>query len=321
MATRQKSAEVKVGVSSCLLGQEVRFDGGHKRNAFVAKRLANYFEFVHFCPEAAAGLGIPRPTIHLKHMGGTVRLVQVKNNDIDVTDQITEISRRAAGGMAELSGYILKKDSPSCGMERVRIYKDYGLPPDRNGRGLFAQALLEAHPNLPVEEEGRLSDAALRENFIQRVYAYHRWQQLEKEGLTVHGLMDFHSRHKLILLAHDENIYRKLGPLVASLSRESLPEKANQYIRLVMQALKKQATRKRHTNVMQHMMGYLKKDLSSEDKQEFNELLTTYRKGQVPLIVPLTLLRHHLRRSPQPYIAQQHYLEPYPEELMLRNNV
>lgn len=312
---------IKVGVSSCLLGEEVRFDGGHKRNTFVAKRLSEYFEYVHFCPEMAAGLGKPRPTIHLQYVEDAVRLVQVKNNDIDVTHAVVKASTRAVKNMDELSGYIVKKDSPSCGMARVRIYKDHGHPPDRNGRGLFAQALMERYPNLPVEEEGRLSDATLRENFIQRVYVYHRWQALEKEGLSVRGIMEFHTRHKLILLAHDESCYRQLGPFVAQLSSETLSQDACTYIRKLMASLSKPASRKRHTNVLMHMMGYLKRDISSDDKQELNDILTDYRTGQVPLIVPLTLLRHHLRRAPQPYIAQQHYLSPYPDELMLRNNV
>lgn len=312
---------IKVGVSSCLLGEKVRFDGGHKRNKFVVDSLSKHFTFVHFCPEMAAGLGKPRPAIHLKQVGDQVRLVQVKDNSIDVTDQLNTASAKAIEGMGELSGYILKKDSPSCGMARVRIYKEANHPPDRDGRGVFVEALAKTHPNLPMEEEGRLSDPGLRENFIERVYVYNRWLVLENEGLSVKALMDFHTRHKLILLAHDEACYRELGPLVASLTPETLQEKAGQYIGMLMSSLKKRATRKRHTNVLMHVMGYLKKDLSSDDKEEFNQILDHYREGQVPLVVPLTLLRHHLRRAPKPYINQQHYLAPYPEDLMLRNSV
>jgi len=228
--------------------------------------------------------------------------------------------RRAAGGMAELSGYILKKDSPSCGMERVRIYKDYGLPPDRNGRGLFAQALLEAHPNLPVEEEGRLSDAALRENFIQRVYAYHRWQQLEKEGLTVHGLMDFHSRHKLLMMSHSPSHSRMMGKLVAEGKALPMADLFTQYEGLLMSALRLKTTLKKNVNVLQHIMGYFKKQLSPDEKQELLEIIGRYRQEHVPLIVPVTLLNHYVRKYKQPYLAQQVYLNPHPVALKLRNH-
>ncbi len=311
---------IKIGISSCLLGHKVRHDGGHKRNAYAVNTLAKYFEFKPFCPEIAIGLGVPRPTLRLVKADAEVRLVGVRDPRLDVTGDMLQGADQVIQQLDDLSGYILKKDSPSCGMERVRVYNGKGQP-ERNGRGLFASKLLEARPNLPVEEEGRLMDPVLRENFIERVFVFYRWQQVLREDLTVRGLMDFHSQHKFNLLAHSENAYRELGPLVASASPENLDASSERYIEKLMQALRQLATRKRHTNVLMHVMGYLKKVLTSDEKQELREILDNYRHGQVPLIVPITLLRHHLRRAPDPYIEKQYYLDPYPEELMLRNNL
>jgi uncharacterized protein YbgA (DUF1722 family) len=205
-------------------------------------------------------------------------------------------------------------------MERVRIYNEKGIP-EKNGSGLFAARLMEAHPNLPIEEEGRLMDPVLRENFIERVFVYYRWQKLLRTGLTVKDLMEFHASHKFNLLAHNESIYRELGPLVAQATPKNLETIAEQYINMLMKGMKKPATRKRHTNVLMHVMGFLKNALSSDDKQELLDILEQYRLGRVPLIVPITLLRHHLRREPHPYIEKQYYMKPYPEELMLRNSL
>jgi uncharacterized protein YbgA (DUF1722 family) len=205
-------------------------------------------------------------------------------------------------------------------MERVRVYNEKGIP-EKNGSGLFAARLMQAYPSLPVEEEGRLMDPVLRENFIERVFVYYRWQKLVAEGLTVKGLMDFHASHKFNLLAHNESIYRELGPLVAQATPENLETIAEQYLEMLMMGLKKPATRKRHTNVLMHVMGFLKNALNSDDKQELLDILDQYRHGRVPLIVPITLLRHHLRNEPHPYIERQFYMNPYPEELMLRNSL
>lgn len=311
---------IRIGISSCLMGMEVRHDGGHKRNKYVINNLSDHFEFTPFCPEVAAGLGTPRPAIHLTKRGESIRLVEVKNHHADMTDAMLETSADYVSRMDGLSGYILKKDSPSCGMARVRLWNEHGQA-DRVATGLFAQALMDAHPHLPIEEEGRLMDAVLRENFIERVYVYARWQELERSGLSPRGLMAFHRNHKLTLLAHDEVTYRKLGPLVAKVRPENIDEVAQEYIGLLMQALKKPATRKTHTNALMHAVGHLKKVLERDEKAEMNELLEHYRTGLVPLVVPITLLKHHLRKNPAPYIEAQHYLQPYPETLMLRNSV
>jgi uncharacterized protein YbgA (DUF1722 family)/uncharacterized protein YbbK (DUF523 family) len=311
---------ITLGISSCLLGNEVRHDGGHKRNVYVTNTLSEYFSFRPYCPEMAIGLGVPRPTIRLSRSADGIRLTGSGDSDLDLTADMNTWSKGAIEGMRDLSGFVLKSNSPSCGMERVRVY-DQNSVPARDGIGLFANALMQAMPWLPVEEEGRLNDAMLRENFIERVFVYYRWQQLLSEGLSVFGLMEFHQRHKFILLAHDEAEYRKLGPLIAGLNRNNLAQISDEYLLRMMTCLKARASRKRHTNVLMHVMGYLKNKITGDDKQELIEVMDSYRHGKVPLIVPVTLMKHHLRKFPDDYISNQYYMAPYPEELILRNMI
>jgi uncharacterized protein YbgA (DUF1722 family)/uncharacterized protein YbbK (DUF523 family) len=311
---------INIGVSSCLLGLEVRHDGSHKRDRFITDILSEHFDFIAHCPEMAIGLGLPRPAIRLQTFNNKVHLVDSKNHHIDHTDAMIESSQAYVKQMQPLSGYILKSKSPSCGMERVNLYNDSGMP-QKTGVGLFASELMKAYPDLPVEEEGRLHDAGVRENFIQRVYAYNRWQCISEKGLSVASLMEFHKRHKLILMAHDEPVYRNLGKLVATTRKENLPENAAEYISQFMQAIKKRATRKRHVNVLQHTMGYLKKHIDRDDKHELLHLFERYARGEIPLVVPITMLKYHFRKTPQDYINEQFYMSPYPENLMLRNHV
>lgn len=312
--------EITLGISSCLLGNEVRHDGGHKRNVYVMSTLSEYFRFRAFCPEMSIGLGVPRPAIRLTRSADGIRLTGSDDPGLDLTDDMNSWSAGAIQGMHDLSGFILKNNSPSCGMERVRVYDGNGAP-SRDGTGLFAAALMSAMPWLPVEEEGRLNDPMLRENFIERVFVYYRWQKMMHEGLTVSSLMEFHQRHKFILLAHDEQEYRKLGPLIANINKDTLNEVADEYLLRMMTSLKARSSRKRHTNVLMHVMGFLKNRIDSDDKQEMIEVMDNYRHGKVPLIVPVTLMRHHLRRFPDEYISSQYYMAPYPEELMLRNMI
>lgn len=314
------SERILIGASACLLGDEVRYDGSHKKNSYLLDTLGDYFDFTRYCPEMAIGLGVPRPTIRLIERDGETRLVDGRDNTIDHTEHMIEKSREYCDGLGALSGYVLKSRSPSCGMERVNLFNIKEMPSKR-GVGIFAAELMRRFPELPVEEEGRLNDLRLRENFIERVFTYYRWQQMMRQGLSVGSLMEFHRIHKFILLAHDENTYRKLGPLVAAVDAENLAATAREYIRSMMLALKQIATAKKHMNVLQHVMGFLKNDLAKEDKQELLDLLERYRLGKLPLIVPLTLLNHHLRRYPNDYISEQLYMNPYPEELMLRNHV
>jgi uncharacterized protein YbgA (DUF1722 family)/uncharacterized protein YbbK (DUF523 family) len=312
--------KILLGISSCLLGNEVRYDGGHKRDRYVTDTLSEYFEFTAYCPETAIGLGIPRPTIKLALVDDQVRLVDSKDTSLDYTDLMASAASSYSQLLTDISGYILKSKSPSCGMERVKLYES-DTKVSSEGVGRFAHALMEQQPCLPIEEEGRLNDAKIRENFIERVFAYHRWLQMFNDELTTARLMDFHRQHKLTLLAHNEKLYRQMGPLVAGANAENLPETANRYLELFTEAMKTQASRNTHINVLQHIMGYLKQDLDSDDKAELIEIFDKYKSGEIPLIVPITLLRHHFRKHPDDYINEQVYLNPYPEELMLRNHV
>jgi len=314
------TARIRLGISSCLLGQEVRYDGGHKHNGYITESLGQFFEFVPFCPEVAIGLGVPRPPIRLvKGVDGT-RARGIKNPTLDVTDRLAEYAAKVAPKLRGVSGYILKKGSPSCGMERVKVYGRQGVSVSA-GAGIYAGALMELLPELPFEEEGRLMDPVLRENFIERVFVYHRWQQLAGQRLTARRLVEFHTRHKFIVLAHDEKRYRELGRLVATADRRGIAAIGQDYITLLMQALRKPATRTRHSNVLQHLFGFFKDNLDAGDKRELLALIDSYRRGHVPLVVPITLIRHYLRRFPEPYVSAQYYLAPHPDELMLRNQI
>ena len=309
---------LRLGVSACLLGAKVRFDGGHKRNRFIIEELGAHFEFVPFCPEVAIGMGAPRPPIRLVGEVQAPRAVGSRDDSLDVTDALREYSATTAARLGGVCGFVFKKDSPSCGIERVKVYSNTGMP-HRDGSGIFARAVQEANPLLPVEEEGRLNDPGLRENFVSRVLVYARWQALRRQPLSKKGIIDFHTRHKLLLLAHSPSAYRELGGLLARLDNASLDALADRYIERLMQVLKTQASRKRHVNVLQHLLGYLRKQVDDANRADLANVIDDYRRGLVPLVVPVTLLQHHFRRNPNPYISRQVYLNPHPRELMLRN--
>lgn len=312
---------IRVGISSCLLGNQVRYDGGHKRDRCITDTLGRLFEWVPVCPEVELGLGTPRETLQLMGAPETPRLVFAKTGG-DITDEMRGWSQKRLEQLAklDLSGYILKSDSPSCGMERVRVYGKSGRP-TKPGTGIFARALMDGLPLLPVEEEGRLHDSALRENFVERVFCYRRWQDLTAGGLTRGRLVDFHARHKLLLMAHSPRHYAELGRVVARAKTMSPKALEKTYGELYMTALKVKATTKKHTIVLQHILGYLKRNLGPHDKTELLAVLADYAEGLVPLLVPLTLLKHHLSRCEVAYVLEQVYLNPHPKELMLRNHV
>lgn len=316
------SPPIRIGVSSCLIGREVRFDGGHKRNDFLTEMLSNFVEFVPVCPEVELGLGVPRESVKLKRdVGGEVRMIASRSG-ADLTEGMRTFAERRVSALerADLSGYVLKKDSPSCGMERVRIYRPSGMP-SRDGRGLFAAALMDRMPNLPVEEEGRLSDAHLRENFIERIFAYNRMRALFGTRWSRAALIAFHTAHKLTLMAHSPRAYAELGRLVAEVKTMAREELRTRYESQFMAAMKRLATAARHANVMHHMAGYLRGRLDDDSRSELMELIEEYQHGTVPLIVPLTMIRHWVRRFDIAYLKGQTYLEPHPRELMLRNHV
>ncbi|PAV25811.1 uncharacterized protein YbgA (DUF1722 family) [Tamilnaduibacter salinus] len=313
-------SEIPVGISACLLGAQVRHDGGHKHSRFCTGILAKHFSFKSVCPELEAGLGVPRPTIHLRQYDDGLRLTETKNGT-DHTQRMRDWITGIMPELAHLRGYILMAKSPSCGMERIKVHNPEGNVIARDGRGLFADALIQAFPDMPVEEEGRLNDARLRENFIERVYAYDDWMTLRENGLTRGGLVDFHTRHKFQLLAHDEPTYRRLGPMIGDLKSAPLEDIADEYIREFMAAMSQKIKPGAHVNVMQHMMGFLRDALSDADRQMLMEQIEAYRREEVPLVVPMTLLRMAQRREPVDYLEKQQYLTPYPDELGLRNQV
>jgi uncharacterized protein YbgA (DUF1722 family)/uncharacterized protein YbbK (DUF523 family) len=305
-------APIRIGVSACLLGDEVRYDGGHKRDPFLTSVLGPLVEFVKVCPEVEIGMGTPREAIHLSERDGVIRLVAVKSG-IDYTDRMDAyaVRRVAALERERLSGYVLKKDSPSCGMARVKVH-DGRNPPARRGVGQYARALLARFPHLPIEEEGRLADSKLRENFIERVFAYRRLQQLFDSRWTIGDLVRFHTAHKLVLLAHSASAYTRLGRLVASAKMRERDSLRDEYSAGFMTALTAAATRARHVTVLQYMAEYFKKTLDQASRDELGATIDDYRRGLIPLVVPVTLLRHHVRQQRVSYLAEQVYLAPHP---------
>lgn len=316
---RNSDRPIRVGVSACVLGHNVRFDGGHKLDHFVRDTLGTFVEFVNVCPEMEVGMGVPRESVRLVRIGGGIRMVS--QSGVDHTTAMKKYARERCERLAgdELCGFIVQKNSPSCGMERVKVYRP-GTMPERNGRGLFTAALMERMPHLPVEENGRLNDPALRENFVERIFAYRRLRQLFSGRWRVGDLVAFHSREKLLVLSHDRPAYERLGRLVASAKGRSREEVADEYQETLLGALARLAARGKQTNVLSHISGYLKRLLDDEDRREVQDVIESYRQGLVPLIVPITLLRHHVRRHGLEYLAQQTYMDPHPRELMLRNH-
>jgi len=312
---------IRVGISACLLGEAVRFDGGHKRDPFLTETFGAFVEWVPVCPEVECGFGTPREAMRLVRVDNDVRLLTVRTA-VDLTDRMAAYTRRRVAQLdaEDLYGYVLKKDSPSCGLERVKIYGTGGVP-EKSGRGILARSLVERFPSLPVEEEGRLSDPRLRENFVERVFAYWRLRGLFSGRWNLGALVEFHTGHKLILMAHSPEAYRQLGRLVARARGVGRKDLERRYTELFMSAMAVIATPRRHANVLQHMAGYFKNLLDAESKAELGAAIDDYRRGLVPLVVPITLLRHHVRVHGVSYLEGQRYLAPHPKELMLRNHV
>lgn len=314
------SVKIPLGISACLLGEQVRFDGGHKRLALAVNELAPFVRFEPICPEMAIGLPTPRPALRLVKQGDEeIHLCFSKEGGEELTQQMNDWSAERVKSLHHLCGYILCAKSPSCGMERVRVYE-----PDTNnnrkaGMGLFVEKLKAELPWLPVEEDGRLHDPALRENFVGRICALHEFNQMWQRGLTRAQLIAFHSRYKLLMLAHSQEKYRELGPFVASMSQwDSLEAFAFEYRNRMMELLSQPASRRNHTNVLMHAQGYFRRQLSSPQRQELAELIDRYRCGVQPLLAPITMLKHYMSQYPHPWLTQQRYFDPYPEALRLR---
>lgn len=313
------SDSIIIGISACLLGSAVRFDGGHKRCEFAVAQLAPYVQFEPVCPEMAIGLPTPRPALRLNKSQQQTRLCHSNDRNIDVTEQMQQFSERRVAELQHLCGYIVCAKSPSCGMERVKVYEENDSGARKSGIGLFTAELLRQLPWLPVEEDGRLNDPLLRENFVERVFALYELNMLWRKGLTRGGLIAFHSRYKLSLLAHSQPEYRELGRFVADIEKwDSLEAFAIEYRQRLMTLLQHKATRRNHTNVLMHVQGYFRRQLNAAQRQELAQLIDRYRQGLQPLLAPITLLKHYMAEYPDSYLAQQRYFEPYPEALRLR---
>lgn len=314
------TSPLRLGISRCLLGEEVRFDGGHKQDHFLTDVLGRYVEWVLVCPEVEAGLGTPREAMRLVGNPHHPRLVTVTTKH-DHTKPMEAMIDARLGSLQkqDLSGFVFKRGSPSCGLERVRVYTVQGMP-SQSGVGIFAKAFTEQFPLIPVEEEGRLCDPSLRENFIERVFCYRRFQDLVQNGVTRQTLIRFHTIHKYLLLAHSQQHYEAMGRLVGQAERYRLKELTLKYGEHLMRALTMKATVHKHVNVLQHIVGYFKSRLTTHEKAELLGLITDYHRGLTPLIVPLTLVKHYVRILDVGYIRDQVYLSPHPKELMLRNH-
>lgn len=313
--------KIRLGISSCLLGNNVRWNGGHAMDRFLVNSLGKYVEYVPVCPEVECGFGIPRDTFRLVGDPKRPRLV-IHKTGADHTERMEAWARKRVEELEkeELCGYIFKSDSPSSGMERVKVYSDKGIP-SKVGVGIFARIFMEHFPLTPVEEEGRLHDPVLRENFIERIFTYMRYCDIMEGTRQVGRLVDFQTKNKLLLMAHSPKHLKEMGSLVAHAKGMPARELVERYESLLMEAMALKPTVAKHENVLMHIMGYFKKDLSADEKQELLGVINDYKRGLIPLIVPVTLLSHYVRKFRQPYLKEQTYLNPHPMELMLRNHV
>lgn len=320
MVSSAQMNKIAVGISSCLMGEEVRYNGGHKHDSYCTAVLTRYFEFKPFCPEVAIGLGVPRQTIRLVGELGAVRVVGTQDSTLDVTDRLSAYTESVLDSVADLRGYIFMKDSPSCGLYSAKVYSEKGAPIGK-GAGLYAGRLHERFPLLPMEESGRLNDPGLRENFIARVFLYDRWLRDVAAEPSAQKLVAFHSRHKYFVMSYGQKLYREAGALVARAGCGELLSLLAEYIQKIMLGTAKPPTRKGHVNVLAHMVGYLRETVPGGIRQDLIKAIEEYRTGQVPLAVPMKLMQHYLDNYASDYIKQQTYLNPHPFELGLRNAI
>ncbi|MCM2679992.1 YbgA family protein [Echinimonas agarilytica] len=319
IASEFDSNSIKVGVSACVVGQPVRFDGGHKQSTFAQSDLSPFVEYVPVCPEVAIGMGVPRPTIRLVDHDGDIRVQGSTKKEIDVTEDLRAFSHEQVTHLNGLSGYIVCAKSPTCGFQRIKIYHPEGHLLTNDSAGVYTQALMKAHPLLPIEDNGRLCDPVLKENFVTRVFAYHDWQTMVASGITPQKMVEFHSRYKFLVMANHVPSYRMLGELLGDLKRAPLEDIADEYIAGLMFALTQRPGRKGNTNALMHLQGYFKRFIGSDERQALADVIDKYRVGELPLMAPITLLRHLLVKFPNQYLSQQVYLKPYPDKLALRN--
>lgn len=309
------------GVGACLVGHKVRYNGDAKKPQAIIERLKQHAHFQSFCPEVAIGLGVPRPTLRLVEKPQGLILTDSEHHQEDYTQAMLDYGQQVLQETPNLCAYILVKGSPSCGYQRVKRYNDEGHSLQADAEGFFTKSLKQHEPLLPMEDEGRLNDPPILESFLSRAYTYHHWKLLQQQGITLHLLTEFWARYKYLLMAHDVEAYKKCGRILASGKQDDVNAKANDFITTLMQGLSQPATRKKRSNVLQHIQGYLKQHISSDDKQELNHLINQYREGIVPLVVPITLLQHHFKTANMPYINQQVFMQPYPENITVRNQL
>lgn len=313
---------MKIGVSDCLLGSEVRFNKGHKHQRYLTETMGDYFDYVPVCPEVAAGMGVPRDPIRLVATDKGTRALGVKDSSVDVSDGIRAYAHQLAPRLKSLTGFIFMKDSPSCGVYSVKLYNQKDGVDSHRSRGLFSEIIMQAMPWLPVEEGGRLNDAVLRENFMVRVFAHHDWQTTVAPALSRKKIIDFYSRYKYLVMAHHYESYKTIGRYLAKdMADRELIDVANEFLLMFMQALEHKATRKTNTNALMHLRGYIRDLLGSDDSDEMSETIDAYRRGEIPMIVPVRLMRHYLMKADDDYLKQQVFWQPYPEKLGLRNHI
>tara|TARA_R110001592_G_scaffold359369_2_gene665925 strand:- start:35270 stop:36253 length:984 start_codon:yes stop_codon:yes gene_type:complete len=323
-SAESENKKIKVGLSACLAGFEVRYNGGHCQSRLCLDELSQHFDYLTFCPEVAAGFGTPRPTMRLigdPEKPTLTYTLDAKREQLDLTEQLLDGFKDKLEGFAELDGYILMKNSPSCGLQRIKVYQESGHPHEQRGQGIFTAALQKRYPNLPLEEEGRLNDDKLYENFVLRVYAYHHFRNEVLNEPSVHKLIQFHSSYKYVLMAHNQALYKELGQRLANIDKSQLDQVVIDYQISFMEALSHSASRENHTNTLMHILGYLKKTVSAEARQDINEVILKYHSGEIPLNTPLTLLKHYIKQGASEYIRTQRYLEPYPQRLGLANRI
>lgn len=309
---------IKIGISACLAGDKVRFDSGHKRSNFCMDELGNHVEYQKFCPEVAVGLPIPRATIRQVKVDGLIKVCRPDGSN-DVGAKLTEYGQKVAKEEAKnLSGFVFCTKSPSCGMERVKVFNEAGTGNTAEGVGFFAAQIMKYNPNLPCEENGRLGDIHLRENFVMRVFVYKQWQQMNEQPISIRELTEFHAKHKYLVMSHNYEEYKRLGRLLGNATKHDIELVKQEYINGLMGALSKPASRKAQANTLSHLQGYFKKFITKIEKQELSSAIDEYRKGFVPLFVPLTLLKHHLTLNHNEYLSNQVYFAPYPNDLRLR---
>jgi uncharacterized protein YbgA (DUF1722 family)/uncharacterized protein YbbK (DUF523 family) len=312
---------IRVGVSACVAGEKVRYDGSDARDPYLSDTLAKYVEFVPLCPEVACGMGIPREKVRQVDCGGEIRLIGYESGE-DWTERMNVWADKVLSGLQEegLCGFVFRSTSPSCALMHGKLYSTTGLAPKRMA-GFFARKLMDRFPMLPTEADDRLHSPMLRENFIRRVFVLKRWNEMLAKGRQIGHLVDFHTRHKMLIRAHDLRGYRELGHLLGRCSMCTMDDTFETYGSVLFRSLELKATPKKNADVLMHALGFFKQELDGHDRQELLDMISAYKEGRIPLLMPVTLLNHYAHKYGKAYLTQQFFLNPDPAELKLLNHV